>query len=177
MCRGEFVPVRGGLYAHLYLCLAPDSHNARLVIDGHEGGEYAAIYYRRDRFRVVRSGRFWLSQSPLEIGSIGWDAALPRIATWAAFEDTTVKINTHFDHRGEEARLQSTRLIVEGADGLSPTDCVVEWGISIRYRVAKPGLFALITLEQRFGYTLRGGVSLDVSEGCKLFNTSVLRHI
>ncbi len=101
--------------------------------DGHEGGEYAAIFYRRDRFRVVRSGRFWLSQFPLEIGSVGWDAALPRIATWAAFEDkisedTTMIINTHFDHRGEEARLQSARLIVERADNLSPTGCVVVMG-------------------------------------------------
>ena len=92
--------------------------------DGGVNGEYSAIFYRRDRFRVLQSGTFWLSDTPSEIGSTGWDAALPRIATWAEFEDslggdTTLIINTHFDHQGSEARLQSARLIVTRVGELS----------------------------------------------------------
>lgn len=85
--------------------------------DGREQGEYVPIFYRRDRLRVIRQGTFWLSSSPDSIGSRGWDAALPRIATWAEFSDhATGKrffyFNTHFDHIGVQARKESSALIL-----------------------------------------------------------------
>ncbi len=45
-----------------------------------------------------------------------WDAALPRIATWAQFiEKSTLQkgfhLYTHFDHRGEITRIESVKLI------------------------------------------------------------------
>ncbi|GAB5520514.1 MAG: endonuclease/exonuclease/phosphatase family protein [Rhodothermales bacterium] len=86
--------------------------------DGNDGGEFSPIFYKRERFAVVDHGTFWLSPTPDQVGSQGWDAALPRIATWARFRDKATDLvflvlNTHFDHRGEEARVQSAGLLRE----------------------------------------------------------------
>lgn len=88
--------------------------------DGKEGGEYSAILYRKNRFRVVASDTFWLSETPEKVGSKGWDAAYPRIVTWAKLKDrvsgkTFVHFNTHFDHVGEKARAESSSLILKKA--------------------------------------------------------------
>lgn len=85
--------------------------------DGHTAGEYAPLFYRKDRLEVLDSGTFWLSEHPDRPGKPGWDAACRRIATWAKFrEKATGKIfmgvNTHFDHVGEKARRQSALLII-----------------------------------------------------------------
>ena len=100
--------------------------------DGKAAGEFCPIFYRTDRLELIESDTFWLSQTPAEIGSRGWDAALPRIATWAHFRDRAsgkefIALNTHFDHRGEEARTESARLIVERfeADEAIPGDLPV----------------------------------------------------
>ncbi|HKX90278.1 MAG TPA: endonuclease/exonuclease/phosphatase family protein [Sphingopyxis sp.] len=89
--------------------------------DGKEKGEYSMLGFRRDRFTLVGSGTFWLSPTPA-VPSKGWDAALPRIATWARLHDRTSKrillvVNTHFDHIGEVARQESARLIRHWIDG------------------------------------------------------------
>lgn len=88
--------------------------------DGKTGGEYSAILYKRNRFEVIRSGNFWLSETPDSIGSKGWDAACERIVTWAIFNDLSTGesfafFNTHFDHMGQIARIKSAELIVEKA--------------------------------------------------------------
>ena len=80
-------------------------------------GEFSAILYRKDRFERLDGNTFWLSSTPEVAGSKGWDAALPRIVTWAKFADKqTGKIffqfNTHFDHMGEQARLESAKLLL-----------------------------------------------------------------
>lgn len=96
--------------------------------DGQEAGEMAALFYREARFERIDAGHFWLSPTPAEVGSVGWDAALPRIASWVRLRDRldpdgrgVLVLNTHFDHRGETARLESARLIrrwlAEHADG------------------------------------------------------------
>lgn len=86
--------------------------------DGEEGGEFSPIFYRTDRLKLLDHNTFWLSETPQQMGSVGWDAALPRVVTWARFRDrstgaTFVHFNTHFDHRGEKARRESARLLVE----------------------------------------------------------------
>ena len=55
--------------------------------DGKQAGEMAALYYRKDRFEAIDEGHFWLSETPEKVGSKGWDAALPRIATWVKLKD------------------------------------------------------------------------------------------
>ena len=85
--------------------------------DGKEGGEFVAIYYNKERFDLLDSGTFWLSETPDQV-SRGWDAALPRITTWVKLRDKATKrkffyFNTHFDHKGTTARVESSKLIVE----------------------------------------------------------------
>lgn len=83
--------------------------------DGENKGEFAPIFYRKDRFKKLKSGTFWLSETPGKV-SKGWDAALERIATWAVFKDKVTEnefvfMNTHFDHRGKLARVESAKLL------------------------------------------------------------------
>lgn len=80
--------------------------------------EFSAILYRKDRFQLVDGNTFWLSETPFKIGSVGWDAALPRIVTWAKFIDTQsgkefFHFNTHFDHMGDTARHESAKLLMQ----------------------------------------------------------------
>ncbi|MEM8666003.1 MAG: endonuclease/exonuclease/phosphatase family protein [Planctomycetota bacterium] len=84
--------------------------------DGKSGGEHAAIFFRPDRVKVVDKGTIWLSETPDKIGVKGWDAALPRTCTWMVFQlnNSDKKLfvaNTHFDHRGANARTQSGKLL------------------------------------------------------------------
>ncbi len=84
--------------------------------DGASKGEFSAIFYKKDELRILQEATFWLSDSPEKV-SVGWDAALPRICTYALFEHKRSKnrfwhFNTHFDHMGEEARAESAKLIV-----------------------------------------------------------------
>ncbi len=84
--------------------------------DGKDGGEFSPIFFRQDLLDVDTTGTFWLSPWPDSVGSVGWDAALPRIVTWGLFRmkqtgETFYHFNTHFDHRGIDARLKSARLI------------------------------------------------------------------
>lgn len=86
--------------------------------DGGEKGEHAALFLDRRRFRVLESGDFWLSQTPQVVASVGWDAALTRLCTWARVQDTTTSRtitvwNAHFDHRGANARLHSAELLAQ----------------------------------------------------------------
>ncbi len=83
--------------------------------DGKEKGEFSPIFYRKDRFKELKSGTFWLSETPQKV-SKGWDAALERIATWVVLKDKTsgrefIFMNTHFDHRGNQARIESAKLL------------------------------------------------------------------
>ena len=86
--------------------------------DGREKGEMAALFYKPARFEKIAGGDFWLSPEPETVGSKGWDAALPRIATWVKLADKgdaaaapILFLNTHFDHQGAEARRESAALI------------------------------------------------------------------
>ena len=87
-----------------------------------QGGEFCAVMYRRDRFEQRDGGHFWLSETPHEPGSLGWDAELPRMVTWVALRDRTagtefVFANTHYDHVGEQARVHSSRVIQQWLRG------------------------------------------------------------
>ena len=85
--------------------------------DGQDAGEHSAILYKKDRFEVIDSGNFWLSETPDKPG-LGWDATCcNRIASWVKFTDNhTGKaffvFNVHFDHQGVVARRESGKLML-----------------------------------------------------------------
>ena len=84
--------------------------------DGKTAGEFSALFYEKSKYKLLESGTFWLSPTP-EKPSKGWDAALPRICTYARLKSKKGKkfwvFNTHFDHQGEKARVESTKVILE----------------------------------------------------------------
>jgi len=98
--------------------------------DGLEQGEYMGIFYLKDRFTVLEDSTFWLSETPSVPGK-GWDAACNRIVTWGKFQDLkTNKIfyffNTHFDHLGKVARVESAKLILNYIQNIAgKTDAVL----------------------------------------------------
>lgn len=108
--RGQLDDLDARLPDHAWLGVGRD--------DGQDAGEFSAIFYRTGRFEVLDSGTFWLSETPEVVASKSWDAAITRIVTWAQFRDaatgeTFYHVNTHFDHRGAQARLESARLLTE----------------------------------------------------------------
>ncbi len=86
--------------------------------DGRQGGEHSAIFYKKDRFKVLDSGDFWLSETP-DVPGKGWDATCcNRICSWAKFQDLKTKkqfyfFSVHFDHQGVKARQESGKLMVK----------------------------------------------------------------
>jgi endonuclease/exonuclease/phosphatase family metal-dependent hydrolase len=84
--------------------------------DGKRAGEFSPVMYRKDRFDLLASGQWWLSPTPEKVASKGWDAALPRIVTWATLKDRKsgdklLMFNTHWDHVGNVARVESGKLM------------------------------------------------------------------
>jgi len=91
--------------------------------DGREKGEFCPVMFRTDRFAKLGGGHFWLSETPSVPGSKSWDSSLPRMVSWVTLRDRRtgrefVYANTHFDHRGPKARLESARLIRRQAQKL-----------------------------------------------------------
>jgi len=88
---------------------------------------------RQTRFALLQQGTFWLSTTPEQPGSVGWDAALTRVCTWGKFKDRDTRkifflFNTHFDHMGEKARIESAKLIREKIQTLAPTEPIIVTG-------------------------------------------------
>jgi endonuclease/exonuclease/phosphatase family metal-dependent hydrolase len=93
--------------------------NKGRVFGFHEG---APIFYRKDKYELVKEGVFWLSENP-EISSVGWDAACPRIAGWAVLQEKDsgfrfAHFNTHLDHKGPVAMANGARLMADRLNAL-----------------------------------------------------------
>ncbi len=91
--------------------------------NGHDLGEFSAIFYKTERLKVLYSSTFWLSETPDKV-SMGWDAVCNRICTYALFKDKSNNkpfyvFNTHFDHLGEKARKNSAILILNKIKALN----------------------------------------------------------
>lgn len=86
--------------------------------DGLTRGEYAPILFKDQEWSVIENRTFWLSETP-DVPSRGWDAALERIVTMVTLQSRVnplIKINffnTHYDHKGIEARRKSSLLIID----------------------------------------------------------------
>ena len=91
--------------------------------DGNAAGEYSPIFYNSRKYQLKEHGWFWLSETP-DFPSLGWDAACKRICTYVLLEDYDKRksvwvFNTHFDHLGNEARINSAQLIMRKIDTLN----------------------------------------------------------
>jgi endonuclease/exonuclease/phosphatase family metal-dependent hydrolase len=114
--HSQMLDLQNSLSAYFYVGVGRD--------DGKQKGEFSAIFFLKANFELENSGTFWLSSTPDSIGSIGWDAALPRICTYAkvkmhANQKSIYVFNTHLDHKGEIARTESTILILRKINELA----------------------------------------------------------
>ena len=110
---GQKTDLEAALPAYQFLGVARD--------DGRAKGEFSNLAIDRGEFKVRSSGTFWLSPTPAE-PSKGWDAAFPRIATWARLVRRSdgrrfLAVNTHLDHEGQTARLESAKQILRWIEG------------------------------------------------------------
>tara|TARA_B100002019_G_scaffold216726_1_gene189390 strand:+ start:2448 stop:3305 length:858 start_codon:yes stop_codon:yes gene_type:complete len=126
-------------------------------------GEACSVMIKRDRFKILRSSTFWLSQEEDEPGSKSWDSSLPRIVNVVRLKDKLatrnelVFFNTHFDHKGKIAREESAKIIkarvgqlgnderviicgdFNSPEGSKPYNTLVDTGGMIdTFRIAKP---------------------------------------
>ena len=104
--------------------------------DGEWAGEFSPIFYRPSVWELQKNDTYWLSETPRVVGSIGWDAHLPRIVTVAKLQHrkrsslNVVFACTHFasnggkkgESTGEQARQNSARLLSTIADKWSEND-------------------------------------------------------
>ncbi len=101
--------------------------------DGKEAGEHSSIYYKKDMFKLLKSGDFWLSATP-DVPGKGWDATCcNRIASWVQLQDVKSKkkffmFNVHFDHQGVIARKESGKLMVQKIKEIAGTEPVLLTG-------------------------------------------------
>ena len=144
--------------------------------DGKTKGEYSPIFYNNNLFDLIKSDTFWLSSTPDKI-SVGWDASMERICTYAVFKSKTNKkniwvFNTHFDHIGMEAREKSADLIISVINKLTgPEDYVVLTGDFNLLDDSKP----IMNLQSNFNDTNKNLEKTDKSYGT--FNNFKLNFV
>lgn len=100
--------------------------------DGKTVGEYSPIFFKKDKFEVLKTGHFWMAENT-EYPNKGWDAALPRICTWVQLKEKKSKLkfwffNLHMDHVGVVAREKSAELVLRKIKEMCGKDPVILTG-------------------------------------------------
>lgn len=94
---------------------------------GKDRDEHMAVFYRKDRLTLLEHGDFWLSDTPEIPGSKSWGNTLPRMVTFARFEDQRTGVrfmffNTHFDHASENSRQKSAAMLRDRINAIAPAE-------------------------------------------------------
>lgn len=84
--------------------------------DGISAGEHCTVLVDNPDLEVVSSQSRWLSEDPDVPGSVSWDASMTRMVTFVRLRHVPTGIrfgfaNAHFDSVGEQARIESAKLI------------------------------------------------------------------
>ena len=101
--------------------------------DGIDKGEHSAIFYKKDKFKLLNKGDFWLSQTP-DTPSLGWDArCCNRICSWVYLQNKKTGkkfyfFNVHYDHQGVIARKESSKLILQRIKKIARKEPVIFTG-------------------------------------------------
>jgi endonuclease/exonuclease/phosphatase family metal-dependent hydrolase len=80
--------------------------------------ESVPVVYRKERFEILSSGTFWLSETPEQPASTSWGNKLPRVCTWARLRDRRDEralwfYNVHLDHQSGVAREKGLALVAD----------------------------------------------------------------
>lgn len=148
--------------------------------DGKDAGEHSAVFYKTDRFELLKSGNFWYSETP-GVPSKGWDATCcNRICSWGKFREKKSGrefyfFNSHFDHQGKVARHNSSLLLlakIKKIAGKLPVFCTGDFNatpdddpIQVIYKDGKLRDSYQITKEPPYG-TLGTFNNFDLHSPC-----------
>jgi endonuclease/exonuclease/phosphatase family metal-dependent hydrolase len=154
--------------------------------DGKDKGEHSAIFFRKDRFTLLKNGDFWLSQTP-DQPSLGWDATCcNRICSWVYLTDKKSGknfyfFNAHFDHQGKIARVESSKLILQRIASIAGNEPVIFSGDlngdqqSEPYKILDSSEIIHDSFRQvNFPYSNNGTFN---GFGSNLFSSSIIDHI
>jgi endonuclease/exonuclease/phosphatase family metal-dependent hydrolase len=134
--------------------------------DGPELYDYNPIAYASERLELLDAGGFFLSETP-ETWSLGWDAVYVKALSWARFRllqsgAEFLHLNTHLDHIGERARVESVRLLLQRLPDLRGADLPViltgdfncnPWSPGYRIHVATTFTDVSYHLLRAYGFT------------------------
>lgn len=100
--------------------------------DKNNKGEASPVFYLKDKYDLVDSGTFWLSETPDRV-SKGWDAMNRRVCTYAVLQNKETgfryaHFSAHFDHIGIVAREESAALVSKKIAEICPDIPVVFTG-------------------------------------------------
>ncbi|MCS4306578.1 endonuclease/exonuclease/phosphatase family metal-dependent hydrolase [Rheinheimera pacifica] len=99
--------------------------------DGVIAGEFVPLFYNKNTIKKLDSGNFWLSETPDVAGSIGWQAHLPRVASWGHFEKNGSDFfvfNVHFSHVSDVARQKSAEFLLTHIPAIAGNKPVILMG-------------------------------------------------
>lgn len=114
-------------YGHIYDHYVVNTLNSHVKPTIHSN----PIFYKKDRFKLLKSGAFWFSETPDVAGSVSWEASQARNCVWVELYDKENKVsffvfNSHFDHKSTVARSESAKILIEkvrSIAGKSPIIC------------------------------------------------------
>jgi len=101
--------------------------------DGKNAGEHSEIFYKKDKFKQLAHGDFWLSETP-DKPSLGWDATCcNRICSWILLQDKKSNkkfyvFNAHYDYQKDLARNESSKLILKEIKRIAGSQPVIFMG-------------------------------------------------
>ena len=137
------------------------------------GLEQCAIFYRKDKFILVDSGTFWLSDTPDVVGSTYEGSEYPRICTWVRLKDRVtgfeyVHLNTHLHHKsgteGNTIRKDQLKVLLEFVQSLGDLPMVLTGDFNqkrLNSDEAEYGWYKLVTGASSF--TMTDGVKFKAS--------------
>lgn len=130
----ENITMSGTFTAQYYNMVGEERNNTAT------DNEANPILYRKDRFDLLDSGTFWLSETPDQM-SKGFGAAYYRICTWVKLKDKNsgqvlVFMNTHLDTTSKDVRTAEFNLILEKAQSFGNVPIILTGDFNIRQDAA-----------------------------------------
>lgn len=166
----DFLGIQEGMFKQVQF-LSKNLKNYSYIGFGRDGKEVQSeavpIFFNNAKFELIKKETFWLSETP-EIVSKGWDANYNRISTYGIFRnkitnDTIHIFNCHFDHMGELARKNSSKLIIKKINqyGLSDNSVIVMGDLNCLpedkpYKILNKSLGDALKISEQKPYGPRG---------------------
>ncbi|OQR81984.1 hypothetical protein THRCLA_11237 [Thraustotheca clavata] len=123
----------------------------RFGVEREPNGEFEQIFYDADVLERIDGDNYWLSDTPEVPNQTAWGAPCVRMVTWCRFRlratnQEFIFVNTQFDHRSEESRLNSAALVWKRIQEFDPSLPVFIVGDFNTYR--HTSVYSYLTTEE-----------------------------